>query len=384
VKGITTAALQPGAFFDAPVYLDPGYILVSPDVPIDAVLLARLAKWQYDVVYTDGAPVEAPSYLSQMSGLSRVTSLDEGIKERQRAEESQSFYQEFIQFGTGLFAAFQEKNTLDITRLTEMVKRAIGTVKTNRSTILRFTETEAAEPYLILFSVNTCLLSVAIGEYLKLAPFKLLELGVAAFLHDIGMTKVSPSIMSSGKSLTPEERKAMMYHTIIGYRLLRAFSLSEEVALAALEHHERVDGSGYPRRIPPDKLSASGRIVAVACSYIAATARRRYKAARDGHTTIREMLARKEYDAPAVKALLYTLGLYPLGSYVILSNLAQGMVVEVNQTSPRLPAVQMLLDPEGNPVPKVAVVQTADEGGVTVTRPLTRQESERLRAKLGK
>jgi HD-GYP domain-containing protein (c-di-GMP phosphodiesterase class II) len=384
VKGITTAALAPGAFFDAPVYLDQGFILVSPDVSISAELLARLATWGYDVVYTDGEPVAAPSYLSQASGGSKVSSLEEDIRERQRAEQSHSFLQEFTKIATEIYAGFLEKNTLDAARLTDAVKRAVGTVKSNRSTILRFGEGEGVEPYLVGFSVNTCLLAVAIGDFLKLAPHKILELGIAAFLHDIGMTKVSPAIMTSGKPLTAEEKKTMMYHTIVGYRLLRAFNLSEEVALAALEHHERIDGSGYPRRVPPDKLSASGRIVAVACSYVAATSRRKYKAPRDGHGTIREMLGRKQYDAAAAKALLYTLGLYPLGSYVVLSNQAQGIVVDVSPTTPQMPSVQMLLDPEGNPVTKVVIVSTAGDGGVAVSRPLTRQESERLRAKLGK
>lgn len=385
MKTLTTAALQPDGYFDASVYLDEGYILVAPDIRITPELLARLAKWEFTTVLTDGGPVEAPSYLSQASGVSMVTSLDEDIRERQRVQESQAFYAEFSEFAASFYKAFQEQNTLNVARLTEVLKRAITMVKSNRSSILRFGDTETApESYVVSYSVNTSLLAIAVGDFLKLPPHKLIELGVAAFLHDIGMTKVAPAILSSGKALTPEEKKAMMYHTVIGYRLLRAYSLSEDVALAALEHHERTDGSGYPRRVPPAKLSQYGKIVAVACSYVAATSRRRYKASRDGHGAMRELLAHKQYDPSAVKALLYTLSLYPLGSYVLLSNQAQGIVVDTNPAAPRLPVVKMLIDPDGNPITKGTLVKTSEEGGVTVARPLTRQESERLKARIGK
>jgi HD-GYP domain-containing protein (c-di-GMP phosphodiesterase class II) len=385
VKVLPTAALEPDGAFDASVYLDENYILTAPDTRITRELIARLEKWEYTTVLTDGQPVARPSAATRAGGASTVTSLDDDIRDRQRDEESVGFVAELIAFAEEFFGAFQEQNTLASARLTELMKQAIAMVKANRNSILRFGEPDAAsDSYLASYSVNTALLSVAIGDFLKLPPHKLIELGIAAFLHDIGMTKVPASVMSSGKPLTPDEKKSMMYHTVIGYRLLRAYSLSEEVALGALEHHERMDGSGYPRRVAPEKLSLTGRIIAVACSYVAATSRRRYKAARDGHAAIRELLAHKRYDPGAVKALLYTLSLYPLGSFVLLSNQAQGVVVETNQASPRLPLVRLLVGPDGGQVTKRTIVRTSDEDGVTVSRPLTRQEAERLKAKIGK
>ncbi len=380
---VATAALQPETFFDAPVYLDEGFILVAPDIRITAELVARLAKWRYTTVRTDGAQVDRQSYLSQAAGAAKITTLDENIKERQRMEESAAFHAEISQFADDLYRAFQDQNVLDVAKLQDMLKKAIGVVRANRNVILRFGEFETvSENQLVSYSVNTALLAIALGEYLKLPTHKLLELAVAAFLHDIGMTKVPASIVSSGKPLTPDEKKAMMYHTIIGYKLLRAYSLSEDVALGALEHHERIDSSGYPRRVPPAKLSQYGKIIAVACSYVASTSRRKYKAARDGNAAIRELLTSKQYDPGTLKALVCTLSLYPLGSYVLLSNQAQGIVVDTNPTAPRLPVVKMLLDPSGGLATKSAVVQTTEDGSVSVLRSLTRQETERLKAKL--
>ena len=383
MKSVTTAALLPDSFFDAPVYLDSGFILAGPDIRITQGLIDRLKKWQYTTVMTDGSPVDRPSYLTQGAGGAKMTSLDEDIKERQKVEESAEFYAEITKFAEEFYAAFQEQNVLNVARLTDELKKAMGVVKANRNVILRFGEYEStSENYLVTYSVNTALLAIALGDFLKLPPHKLLELAQAAFLHDIGMTKVPAAIVSSGKPLSPEDKKAMMYHTIIGYKLLRAYSLSEDVALSALEHHERIDSSGYPRRVPPAKLSLYGKIVAVACSYVASTARRKYKAARDGNSTIREMLTSKQYDPAVLKALVFTLSLYPLGTYVLLSNQAQGIVVDTNPAKPRLPVVRMLLDPAGEPVAKGAIVQTTEDGSSSVVRVLTRQETERLRAKL--
>jgi HD-GYP domain-containing protein (c-di-GMP phosphodiesterase class II) len=383
MKALSTSALLPETFYDAPVFLDDGFILVAPDIRVNADLIARLAKWRYTTVLTDGSPVDRQSYLTQAAGSAKIATLEEDIKERQRIEESAALHAEFSHFTDDFYRSFQDRNILNTDRLTDMLKKAIGMVRDNRNVILRFGEFESvSDNQLVSYSVDTSLLAIALGEYLKLPAHKLLELAVAAFLHDLGMTKVPSSIVSSGKPLTADEKKAMMYHTVIGYKLLRAYSLSEDVALGALEHHERIDGSGYPRRFGAAKLSLYGKIIAVACSYVASTSRRKYKAARDGNAAIRDLLTSKQYDPACLKALICTLSFFPLGSYVLLSNQAQGIVVDANPATPRLPVVKMLIDPAGVRVTKSAAVQTAEDGGISVLRSLTRQETERLRTKL--
>ena len=123
-------------------------------------------------------------------------------------------------------------------------------VHDNRDFLLRFFDMGAdGDRYLITHAVNSTILALAVSDYLKTPPHRLIELGNACLLHEIGMFKLPVELRRSSKSLSPEERNAMMAHTLLGYRVLKGFSAPENVALAALEHHERIDGSGYPRKL---------------------------------------------------------------------------------------------------------------------------------------
>ena len=154
----------------------------------------------------------------------------------------------------------------------------------------------------------------------------------------------------------------MAAHTLLGYRILKGFSAPENVALAALEHHERIDGSGYPRGLSAPKITDYALIIAVACSYDAMVSRRPFQPGTlDGHATIMDLAQknRKQYDEKVLKALVYTLSVYPVGTAVLLSNNSKGIVVKTDPAKPRCPSVQVLLDPDG----KKLAEPTARPGG---------------------
>ena len=140
-----------------------------------------------------------------------------------------------------------------------------------------------------------------------------------------------------------------------------------------LEHHERENGEGYPRKLSRDKISIYAKIIAVACSYEAVTAPRPYKEARDAYSGIIDIMKNqgKQYDDIIVRALLFSVSLYPIGLYVLLSNNKIGQVIDVNPENPKYPIVEINgeIKPDGKP----KVVETS-EYGLTITRPLTKEE----------
>jgi HD-GYP domain-containing protein (c-di-GMP phosphodiesterase class II) len=145
------------------------------------------------------------------------------------------------------------------------------------------------------------------------------------------------------------------------------------ISVAALEHHERENGSGYPRHLNGDKISLYAKIIAVACSYEALSSKRPHKEAKDGYTGMLELLKNegKQYDDTVVRALVFSLSIYPIGLYVLLSNNKKGQVVDVNPENPQFPIVQIFgeLTPDG----KNKTAQTAHDG-ISIIRPLTREE----------
>ena len=390
MNGIPVSSLHPNGYFDEAVFLDEKYILLTPDSPVTDELIRRLKKWKYMQVLTEGKAKDVPSYLSGADH-SSVTSqtLDQDIHEREDMASARKFYSELRVFTSGMFNQFTADGSLNLGDVTEWVKKTIQMVRERRDYLLRSTEMDGStDDYLVSHSVNATILSIIIGDYLKAPPHRLIELGNACLLHEIGMLKLPPELRRSSKKINEEERKVIISHTAIGYRILKNISAPENVALACIEHHERMDGSGYPRSLLGDKITEYAKIIAVACSYDAIVSKRPYKvSALDGHSAIKDLLQknRKQYDDRVLKALVYTLSVYPVGTAVLLSNQSRGVVIKTDPDKPRCPVVKVTIDPEGKKLADSPLIQTSDgtEGkGIVIQRVLSSDEAQQVRSAL--
>jgi HD-GYP domain-containing protein (c-di-GMP phosphodiesterase class II) len=382
MKHIPLGELHENMYFDAPVFLAEGYILLSPDVQATPELMQRLERWGFDGVYSEGKPLEAPAHLSGARAAAVKSMLELDIKEKQQMEGARNLYFSLLNFTVENFKRFQESNRLDLAAISERVKQVIDMVKSGRDSLLRLPEfIFVSDNYLYQHSVNSAILSLVIGELLKLPPHRLIELGIGALLHDLGMLKLPEYLYLSSKPLEPKEWQMIKAHPMLGYRILKGFSVSDAIALTVWEHHERLNGSGYPRGLAGDKITLYSRILAVADSYDAITSKRGFKQMQEGHPGLLELLKGRKslYEESMVKALIYCLSLFPLGSLVLLSNAAIGRVIRTNPRSPKAPIVQILIDKDGERLGELAVVQTAgEEGGPepTVKRNLFWKEVE--------
>jgi HD-GYP domain-containing protein (c-di-GMP phosphodiesterase class II) len=384
MKNIPLSSLVPGTFFDEPVFLDGDYILLTPDSPVTPELVKRLQKWRYPQVATDGNAKDTPGYLGGASSSSGAPqTFDEGIQQNEQVEAARKFHAAFTAFTEGLFEKFTTENILNLAHVTESIKKAIKTVHENRDILLRFLDVSAdGDRYMITHAVNSTILALAVGDYMKAPPHRLIELGQACLLHEIGMLKLPADLRKASRALTPEERKAMSAHTLLGYRILKGFSAPENVALAALEHHERIDGSGYPRALAAPKITDYALIIAVVCSYDAMLSRRPFRPGTlDGHATIRELAQknRKQYDEKVLKALVYALSVYPVGTAVQLSNNSKGIVMKTDPAKPRSPGVLVLLDPDGKKIAEPTLVQVSETDGLTITGVLAAEEAQQVK-----
>jgi HD-GYP domain-containing protein (c-di-GMP phosphodiesterase class II) len=377
MKQIPLDDLSVNSGFDQPVYLDKEYILTSPDTVLSGELIRRLKKWGFTEVFSDGSPRDKRAYKSDEADTEAKPALEADIKEQASFERARKSYYEMLTFTRELFLVFKAKNSLDFSLVTARVKELIQAVKQMRDAVLRFPEFPyPSENYLYRHSVDSTILSLAVGEKMKFPPHRLIELGNAALLHDIGMVKIPESIYLTSAPLDEQQRKMVKAHTILGYRILKGFSVSEDTARPALEHHERLDGSGYPNGLGGEKISLFSRIIAVACSYEAMITRRQYRPARDGHSALLDLLKKRGsiYDERVIRTLIYCLSIYPLGTPVHLSNGAVARVVRTNAENPRFPLVQILIDEQGKVPQEQTILPTSQSGGVTIERGLNAQE----------
>jgi HD-GYP domain-containing protein (c-di-GMP phosphodiesterase class II) len=357
------------------VYLDSQFILAAPEMPFSPELVKALQEWEFNEVFSAGEPRDdyaAEADEAEAGELTEALSTGDSDKIK-KAEE---FYAAFQKYVENLFTQVAIKNELDFKSVAEKIKTACDIVREDRRFLLRVQKNTLAasnDNYLASHAVKSTIIAIIIGFYLKLANFKLIELGVAALLHEIGMIKLPPQIYLSKRPLQPQERKAILTHPVLSYNLLKSFDFPLTVTLAALEHHERENGSGYPQKLTGDKISLYAKIIAVACSYEALSSQRPHKEAKDGYTGMLELLKNegKQYDDTIVRALVFSLSIYPIGLYVLLSSGKKGQVVDVNPENPRYPIVQVFgeLNPDG----KNKILETS-QTGVSIVRPLAREE----------
>lgn len=381
MKEISVSELQVGNYFDSPVYLDEAFILVSPDTPLTDELIQRLKSWGYERVLSDGKPAEAPAYISSGAATTASSVLDMDIRDKQEIVDAKKLYYALVNFTLESFKRYKEDNRLNIPSLSERIKELIEMVKSSRDAILRYQEfVYPSENYMYVHSVNSAILALAIGDLMKLPPHRMIELGLAALLHDIGMLKLPDAVYLKEDNLSDKEFQLIRAHTTLGYKILKGFSVSEEIALAAEEHHERLDGSGYPKALRGDKITLYSRIVAVVCSYDAITSRRLFKTQNDPHAAVMELLKgrNKSYDENIIRSLIVCISAYPLGSLVLLSDDSIGRVTKTNPESPRFPFVQVLIDKEGKHIDEPLLIKTAEENGVAIQRALSPDETEQL------
>ena len=374
MKNFTIADIPPGSFFSEPVYLDERFIITAPEVNFSPELLKTLQTWEFKEVKSNGEPqaeYSGAEEIVQEEGIAEKSLLSDGV-EIQNAEKQ---YADFLKYVETLFSQLFSKKEIHFSQVAQRVKELCDITRENRRYILRVMKTDIAEGqnYLASHSLKSTIIAIIIGTFIKLPPHRLIELGVAALLHESGMIQLPPQTYLINRQLSPQERKLIMGHPIIGFNILKNSDFPLVVSLAALEHHERENGTGYPQKITGEKISLYAKIIAVACSYEALTSSRPHKDAKDGYSGMLDLLKNegKQYDDTIVKALVFSLSIYPIGLYVLLSNGRKGQVVDVNPENPKFPLVQVFgeLTPDG----KNKILETSQEG-VHISRPLQKEE----------
>ncbi|WP_370981605.1 HD-GYP domain-containing protein [Agaribacterium sp. ZY112] len=195
--------------------------------------------------------------------------------------------------------------------------------------------------------LNVCVLAVAFGRQLGMDASDLEKIGLCGLLHDVGKMRVPEEILNKPASLTTKEMALMKSHTVHGRNLLlQAPNVYTGTIDVAYSHHERLDGTGYPRKLQGASIARFARIIAIVDSYDAMTANRCYSGAMTSTDALKEIYANRgtQFDAELALEFIKTIGLYPPGSLVELYTGEIGFVIEANPRLRHLPKVILLLD----------------------------------------
>ena len=244
-------------------------------------------------------------------------------------------------------------------RVKRAVQGIVDAILTDGASLIGLTTLREFDEYTFVHSVNVSILSVALGRRLGLTKLQLLDLGLAALLHDIGKSRVPLDLLNKHGVLDEDERAVLQSHTWQGVLLLFAMPTGEarpwRAMTTAYEHHMRIDLTGYPKPHRSRHLSLYSKIIAVADGFDAATTTRVYqKSPWTPADVLRGMRdnTRLGLDPVVVKAFINLTGIYPVGTLVVLDSLALAMVVAANPEPTALsrPLVRMITDAQGHRV----------------------------------
>lgn len=219
-------------------------------------------------------------------------------------------------------------------------------------------------------SMNVAIYAMMLGHALRLPDSLLVDLGIGAMLHDVGKLWVPVDVINKNGPLTATETAMMQRHAEWGHHVLsRQTELSYLVAHCAYQHHERLNGSGYPRGLTGDEMHQFGKILAVVDVYDAMVMHRPYRPGFPPADVMEYLFSRAatEYDLDLVSLFSQKVAMYPIGATVELSDRTNALVVRIHDNVPSRPVVLVVKGPDGERV-EPWEVDLCQQLNLTITR----------------
>lgn len=241
---------------------------------------------------------------------------------------------------------------VDVNSTKELAGNVIESLLNNQNALLCLTQLRTKDKYLVEHSFNVSIFMGILAVSLNIMGDELNDLVTGALLHDVGKIKVSDGILNKPGKLTSEEWREMQMHVTFGEQYLRDVpGLSKEIIDICAQHHERLDGSGYPRKLTASEIPLHSRMAAVVDVYDAITADRVYHQGMAPAIALKKMVEWSDeihLDKDLVYQFIRCLSVYPQGSFVLLNNQRLGIVQALHKTEMKKPVITIVYNLEKN------------------------------------
>lgn len=281
-----------------------------------------------------------PELTHAASGAQRPAGSSDG-----RALKIRRLYQEARELQGKFIRHLKAGEPIDITPLAAVAEEMVDTMFTHGDAMLCLARIRAKDAYLMEHSMNVAILLANFGRYLGLDRGVLKELTLGGLLHDVGKIMTPDAVLNKPGKLTDDEFRVMREHVVHSHDILIATAgITPTMLEVAANHHERLDGTGYPRRLKGDELSLYTRMSGIVDVYDAVTADRVYKQGMSPTQAFRILLKgiNHHFDAELVTKFIKCMGVYPVGTLVMLSNQRLAIVMQRNEQQPLKPVVKVI------------------------------------------
>ena len=382
--------LKPGMVVEKPIVTKRGQTIAKAGTVLDSKLIARLNFYKITEVTVDSAetgekqkPAPVEPVVEEPKPEPKEEKKEEPKEEPKPKKEETSQIRESMSYTNKLqndkeFQEFQINYSTNMAALedafdaiifgsgeiseTELIKKAesLFASKTSIQLFDLLHCMKSIDDSVYAHSINVALISRAIGKWLKLPREELDELTIAGLLHDIGKAEIPDEILNKSGKLTDEEFEIIKNHALKGSKLLKRAGFNSDIQFAALQHHERSDGSGYPRGLEEDEISDFAAIIAIADVYDAMTSARSYRKPKCAFQVIAafEDEGLQKFNTKYILTFLERIANAYQNSIVILSDGRRGKVVYINKGKLSRPIVQIDED---------TMIDLSHEPGLSIT-----------------
>jgi HD-GYP domain-containing protein (c-di-GMP phosphodiesterase class II) len=268
--------------------------------------------------------------------------------------------------------ALRVHGEIDSQKLTGAVSSMTQSIQRNPDAMMLLNTLRQKGSYELGRAMDTSILMVTFGRFLQFAKERLEILGLAGMLLDVGKTKLPDSVLKKKDMLSPEEYELVKAHVKHSVDLVRgAVALPAGVEEIIAVHHERQDGSGYPRGLKGDEISIDGAVAALVDSFSALTSARAYaeQASPSNALSLMHKLRGKLFHEALVEQFIQCIGIYPVGSAVELNTGEVGIVIAQNLVRRLQPRVMVILDREWKPIYPQLILDLVKEPKATADEP---------------
>ncbi|MEK6248320.1 MAG: HD-GYP domain-containing protein, partial [Planctomycetales bacterium] len=328
------------------------------------VFSKRLSLWQRFLLLVTGK--KAIGNRQQVVGeyyKDTVTTKDELVT-------AKNIHADSLQQLMNVLSSIRQGATIAMPDLEVVSNSMVDSVMRNGTAMALLARMVEKDEYTSSHSLASSIWALVFGRHLGLDRDSLEAVGLGALLLDVGKTKLPEELLNKTGELTNVERSHIQNHIKFGLDIIReADNVDQRVLDMVATHHERFDGSGYPRGWQGNQIPVFGRIGGIVDSYSAMTSKRPYAPAMSSFDAMREFtaLANKHFQAEMVEQFIQAVGIFPAGTLVELNTGEVGVVLKEHQSTRLQPEIAVILDAEKKAIANFETIDLRNKDGVSPT-----------------
>lgn len=301
----------------------------------------------------DGVPTateasrESAEQLDRMATTSRPVVAEARVSLAEEMNRAHVAYGEATRVIRNLMDDIRLGHQVELASTRPTVERIVASVMRNSNAMMTMRRLKSLDDYTFLHSVSVCAMLVTFSKVVDLEMNAIHDLALGALVHDVGKMRVAQAVLNKPARLSEEEYRHMKSHVVLGSDYIRQLPGIPALALEPLDlHHERYDGSGYPRGLKGDEISQVGRMSGIVDVYDAITSDRVYRKGMSPAAAVQKLFewSKFHFDPALTQVFVKSVGIYPVGTLVRLESGRLGVVIEQSDAHLLTPRVRVMYD----------------------------------------